>query len=178
MQNELFIQSHKIKCTSSTAIIIPCSHWKNLQTELATMCHMADFWQPVSENITIAEVRAVQTFIAKSPVGHWKIVCIPYADQFKAEVANSLLKLVEEPPANVYVIFLAETSHFLPTMQSRLQIVTPSNEFSGSDRWQKALRSRSVQNTEERKVLKHLLYWYPLAHATVNTETVLDPFTA
>jgi DNA polymerase-3 subunit delta' len=56
--------------------------------------------------------------------GKWKIFVIEDTEQMRAEAANSLLKVLEEPPASIVIILVAEsTEALLPTLVSRAQLV-------------------------------------------------------
>ena len=56
--------------------------------------------------------------------GKWKIFILEDAEQMRAEAANGLLKVLEEPPAGIVIILLAEsTEALLPTLVSRCQLV-------------------------------------------------------
>ena len=56
--------------------------------------------------------------------GRYKIFIIRDSDMMKAEAANSLLKLLEEPPEHTVVILLsADADKLLPTILSRCQTV-------------------------------------------------------
>jgi len=54
----------------------------------------------------------------------WKVFIIEDTEEMRAEAANSLLKLLEEPPASTVIILLSEsTEALLPTLVSRAQLV-------------------------------------------------------
>src|SRR6202011_4856037 len=56
--------------------------------------------------------------------GKWQIFVIEDTEQMRAEAANSLLKVLEEPPASIVIILIAEsTEALLPTLVSRAQLV-------------------------------------------------------
>ena len=56
--------------------------------------------------------------------GKWKIFILEDAEQMRAEAANSLLKVLEEPPPGIVIILIAEsTEALLPTLVSRCQLV-------------------------------------------------------
>jgi len=75
--------------------------------------------------------------------GRWKVYILEDAEAMRVEAANSLLKILEEPPAGVVIIMLAEsTAGMLPTLVSRAQLIrflfVPSSEIA------KALVARGV----------------------------------
>lgn len=76
--------------------------------------------------IGIDQVRALRREVAFPPLeGKFKVYIFAAADRMQAEVAaNSLLKVLEEPPPQVVIILIAEsTVPMLPTVVSRCQLV-------------------------------------------------------
>tara|TARA_B100000767_G_C19777457_1_gene543531 strand:+ start:4702 stop:5844 length:1143 start_codon:yes stop_codon:yes gene_type:complete len=75
-------------------------------------------------NIGVEEVeRLFKSLSLKSYLGGAKVCVVWGVEKLSAESGNKLLKLIEEPPANTFFIFVAETeSDLLPTIQSRCQI--------------------------------------------------------
>ncbi len=54
----------------------------------------------------------------------WKVFIVEDADTMRAEAANSLLKILEEPPPGIVIILIAESAAgVLPTLVSRSQLV-------------------------------------------------------
>jgi DNA polymerase III subunit delta' len=54
----------------------------------------------------------------------WKVFIVEDAEAMRAEAANSLLKVLEEPPAQSVIVLISESaSALLPTIASRSQIV-------------------------------------------------------
>lgn len=75
--------------------------------------------------IGIDQVRALRREVAFPPLeGKYKVYIFAGADRMQAEAANSLLKVLEEPPPQVVIILVAEsTVPMLPTVVSRCQLV-------------------------------------------------------
>jgi len=75
--------------------------------------------------ISIEQVRALRREVVFPPLeGRYKVYVFVGADNMQAEAANSLLKILEEPPAQVVIILIAEsTVPMLPTVVSRCQLV-------------------------------------------------------
>lgn len=75
--------------------------------------------------VAIDQVRELKRDAAYPPYeGKWKIFIIEDTEQMRAEAANSLLKVLEEPPASTVMILLSEsTEGLLPTLVSRAQLV-------------------------------------------------------
>ncbi len=67
----------------------------------------------------------------------WKVFIVEDAETMRAEAANSLLKILEEPPPGIVIILIAESAAgVLPTLVSRSQIVrfsfVPAPEIAGA----------------------------------------------
>jgi len=75
--------------------------------------------------VAIDQVRSLKRDAAYPPYeARWKVFIIEDTEEMRAEAANSLLKLVEEPPASTVIILLSEsTEALLPTLVSRAQLV-------------------------------------------------------
>lgn len=73
-------------------------------------------------DVTVAQVRAMRGWAALTPTGKHKVVLMDAVERLNDECANTLLKLLEEPPD--YAHFLLVTSApaaVLPTVASRCQ---------------------------------------------------------
>ena len=164
----------------STALILPAGEFNLVASEAASLVHLADYWQPTEPGLTMAEVRLLQQFATYSAVGEYKVAVICQADQLKGEVINALLKLIEEPPAYLYLLLLAETDHFLPTLRSRLQVQYSTQETGDASQslkaWQSVLGEYDTTTTSGRRTIQRLLFWYPMVHQTIKVESVLEPF--
>ena len=71
--------------------------------------------------ITVDEVRKLQGFLAMSvPDGGRRVILIDPADDMNPNAANAVLKLLEEPPADVVFLVISHSpSSLLPTIRSR-----------------------------------------------------------
>ena len=74
------------------------------------------------EDITVDQVRDLISKTAFAPImGRTKVCIIDDADCMRAEAANSMLKLVEEPPEGWVLLLIATSvSRLLPTILSRV----------------------------------------------------------
>jgi len=61
----------------------------------------------------------VKELSLKPVVAERRLGVLPAADKLLAGAANSLLKIAEEPPSHVCLLFLMEGDDFLPTLKSR-----------------------------------------------------------
>ncbi len=74
--------------------------------------------------VKLGQVRTLIAGIYRSPVEAKRSVAIFTAASFMKEAANSLLKVLEEPPAHAHLILLAEhVGELLPTIRSRCAVV-------------------------------------------------------
>jgi DNA polymerase III subunit delta' len=75
--------------------------------------------------VGIDQIRELKRDAAYPPYeARWKVFIIEDAEAMRAEAANSLLKVLEEPPPGVVLILLTEsTASLLPTIVSRAQSV-------------------------------------------------------
>jgi DNA polymerase-3 subunit delta' len=71
--------------------------------------------------IAVSQARASIDFMRLTPaLGGWRIVIVDAADDFNAESANALLKVIEEPPPRaLFVIVAHAVNRVLPTIRSR-----------------------------------------------------------
>lgn len=164
----------------STAIITPSSEWEWLISQLSSLVHVADFWI-ASHNgkpIPIGEVRALQYFAAQSPVGAKKIAVLPSLEELSPVASNALLKIVEEPPPYFQIVILSETDNFLPTLNSRLQILQFKAESATIDsKWKSALKALNTGESPDRRKIQSLLYAHSLTHTGINSSQVIDSFS-
>jgi DNA polymerase-3 subunit delta' len=73
--------------------------------------------------IKIGQVRSVMQHLYRLPADAPRAVYIFTSTAFMKEAANSLLKILEEPPAYAHIFLLAEnTGELLPTIRSRASI--------------------------------------------------------
>ncbi|HHZ16302.1 MAG TPA: DNA polymerase III subunit delta' [Clostridia bacterium] len=103
---------------------------------------------PDGLSIKIEQIRALQErFYYQSYEGNYKVIIIRQADLLTEQAANSLLKVLEEPPEKTVFILLAEALFKLPiTIQSRCQPVPfaylDQGERTGQDEQSLALLTK------------------------------------
>jgi hypothetical protein len=163
----------------STLVLAPQLAWPDLQNKLSAMVHPADFWQSGEEGkpLSVAQVKSLRLFAERSPVGKYKIAWLEGADTFKAETSNALLKLLEEPPAYLYLVLASETNRVLPTIRSRVrELSLPDNSatldadgtrFQG---WKSVLAQYDVTDPDQRDLASQALYSQALAHSGIKPE--------
>ncbi len=77
---------------------------------------------PTSGMIRIDSIRTLSSFIQTSKSGPYKIALIEGADTMNTAAANSLLKILEEPPKDALILLLSGSPDRIPvTIRSRCQ---------------------------------------------------------
>lgn len=116
----------------------PCGECKSCHLVTLTEHPDLNYLQPDKAGgaIKIEQIRDIQVLLYRSPqLGNNRVVLIRPAEKMNIAAANSLLKLLEEPPDGVVFILLAEQiSTILPTILSRCQLWRfPATEILQSD---------------------------------------------
>jgi len=84
-----------------------------------------DFWLKRFETFSIDDARELRTEALRRKVGEGKRVFVLSANNFTREASNALLKTLEEPQQDThFFIILPNASRVLPTILSRVQVVT------------------------------------------------------
>ena len=74
-------------------------------------------------NLKLEDVQSIHSFLALS-TDKFKIVIIDSVDKLNSKAANSLLKILEEPPVKSFFFFVSSEASKLPiTIRSRLQTI-------------------------------------------------------
>ena len=157
--------------------------------------------EPESLFIKVESIRSILRFLSLQSLALARVVIIDSAHKMNRQAANSLLKILEEPPPNVYFILISSHLSALPlTIRSRTQIVLFSplrkNEISHKDidpstetwmlqacqgrleeldKWQenKELRRQAFAVLEQALSLKSLLSFNELADLVKDREQAL-----
>ncbi len=81
--------------------------------------------RPDGVSIKIEQIRNLKKQLAFSPfAGGIRVILIEEAQTMRREAANSLLKLLEEPPPdNLFLLIAADAEPILPTIISRCQVL-------------------------------------------------------
>ena len=90
---------------------------------------------PEGTSIKVDQIRVLQDRLSRSPLSSMHLVVLSPADQMNTSAANSLLKLLEEPPGRT--LFLLVTCHsrkLMPTIRSRAQVLRETVAIDG--KWQ------------------------------------------
>jgi DNA polymerase-3 subunit delta' len=93
------------------------------------------FVRAEKDSISIDAIRELQRFLQLKTLGTQQIrraVIVEHAERLTTEAQNAYLKLLEEPPADTLMVLTADNQRtLLPTIMSRVQIITvyaPSEE--------------------------------------------------
>jgi DNA polymerase-3 subunit delta' len=94
------------------------------------------YLEPRGASIKIDQVRRLEAELyLKAFQGGAQIVVLNQAESLTPEAANCLLKILEEPPGEVYFFLLAvQPALLLPTISSRCQALRFSAEESAGER--------------------------------------------
>lgn len=81
--------------------------------------------EPERTVIKVEQAREIVEFLSLRSIAKHRVVIIDGAELLNQQAANSLLKVLEEPPAGTFFFMIAPSpSQVLPTLQSRSQIVS------------------------------------------------------
>lgn len=111
---------------------------------------------PDGQRIKIDQIReTIEAVSYRSYSGAMKVWIIRQADSMTEEAANSLLKILEEPPANTVFVLTAENLYsMLPTVVSRCRLVRFS--LVPQDLIEDLVASRQGVSREHARVLSYL----------------------
>lgn len=86
-----------------------------------------------SKEIPAEKARALVHFFQQKPMlGKWRVAIIDSIDELNHKGANSLLKILEEPPAHCLLILITHNvAKILPTIRSRCQLFLCQNLTDG-----------------------------------------------
>ncbi|HTK97758.1 MAG TPA: AAA family ATPase [Pseudomonadales bacterium] len=98
------------------------------ESSAATIAHPDLRWivpEGAGEQIGIDAVRAVADFIVRTPqIAPRKVAVITNADALNPHAANALLKTLEEPPPDSFLILVSDSlRELLPTLRSRCRLL-------------------------------------------------------
>jgi hypothetical protein len=172
---------------ASNWVVVSRAQWPSLFRTALSYVHPADFWLGAAEEkpLTVADIHALHHFASQTPVGNQKLAIIAGVDILRPEAANALLKLLEEPPAYLYLVVISESEKVLPTVASRVQRLEPrvfgslesdTDASSFFQEWNQLLQELAPTDPSEREQLRTLLYYQPLLHSTIQQGVVLEGF--
>ena len=120
----------------------------------------------LSETIPIDRLRRAAWWGRLAPTGNGKLIIIENSDRMQEEARNSLLKLLEEPPARLTLaLTTSRPGSLLPTMLSRLR----PYRFSARDSGVEADVIRRVfRDNQGSKISAYLDSFLPVSPDTMN----------
>lgn len=124
-----------------------------------------------SETIKVAQVRDIGHFMHETAQqGGNKVIRLIQADRMNTAAANALLKMLEEPTPNTYLLLEAGSlSRLLPTVRSRCRIY--KLESPGTDQVAAYLAGEGVPEAEIRQRLA-MAQNAPLQAASISSEAI------
>ena len=129
-------------------------------------------------SISVDQVRNLRSWCHESGTGNKKIVIIENAHSLTASAANALLKILEEPPKDVYFLLIAERDAGIPvTILSRLRKYELEAR-SGAEQQRVLTRIFRLEEGEYESIDQYLLAWKTdissfTSHATQFMDAVL-----
>jgi len=168
----------------TSVLIGPAALWPAFMMELSKQVHSTDFWQPkdLHQSLSMSEIPGIQQFAAQTPFASQKLLLLPDPTVWSIETSNALLKLLEEPPAYLTIVFFAQTTQFLPTIRSRslpLFLSGRSATLEGRDAvatedWGSFFRQAEQKTSSERQFVKEAFYLQSLLHQGHRQKVVLE----
>nr|WP_042338032.1 DNA polymerase III subunit [Desulfosporosinus youngiae] len=124
-QREVALRLAQFLNCSYTTAEGPCQECAVCRKILSGNHPEVSWLKPLKTSIGIEQVLAWQEKLyLKHYEGNYKVSVVEQADLLTLPAANSLLKVIEEPPDRTIIILCAENAEaILPTIQSRAQLV-------------------------------------------------------
>jgi DNA polymerase-3 subunit delta' len=131
----------------------------SIKSQLALSPYNTHIFSP-SNSLGIDEVKTIKTILSQKPfAGGDRLIIINNIEKATTEAANALLKILEEPPSQTFIILTTSNLHqILPTITSRCQIVsdreqTPQQIGSDFDKEMKLLKQILTSRPGERIII-------------------------
>ncbi len=139
-----------------TETLRPCASCRACRLVMAGNHPDLRWVTPQDGSLKVAQVRELTHQLALAPIeGPWQIAVLDRFELATAGAANALLKTLEEPPATVVLILLAQQAEaLLPTIVSRCQII-PLRPVPRAV-IERALIERWMVDAEQAKLLSHV----------------------
>lgn len=164
--------AHALLCESPAPEGFPCGGCRGCLLALAGNHPDLYFCAPEEDktSINVDQIRGIGQFLElKSHYGGRKIVIITPADQMNLNAANSLLKMLEEPPSGVHLLLVSSRPAAMPaTVRSRCQrLFFALEDQADALAW---LATQPGTGTEDPATLLALTQGAPLAAAALGSE--------
>jgi DNA polymerase-3 subunit delta' len=120
--------------------------------------------EDIKKEINIEQIRQITAFINHtSAIFNHKFIIIDAADELNKAAANALLKILEEPLSNNFLILISHNlNKILPTIKSRCRLIKVNN--LNFDNFKKALISKAkkeIKNDQELEFLALISEYSP-----------------
>ncbi len=177
------IELRRQKLAQSSLVIAPRAQWELLWKEVAQFAHLSDRWSVDGweKAPTIAQLKSLHQHVHHTPVRDIKLAAIPYADTLSRETANSLLKILEEPPSYFWTVLFAESENVLPTIASRVRIIRieggGERTLTPREHIAQRLHTFNLLEPTDRARAQELLYSVPLIHSTIQLPVIEEGFS-
>ena len=118
---------------TSVGIIADKANFTQLVEEIRSLMNIDKFdihllEAPADKNhIPIKDTKRWMHSLNNSSRSNGRLGVIWQANLLRVDSANALLKTLEEPPRNSFLLLLSENDAFIPTIRSRLQIFSVKN---------------------------------------------------
>jgi len=124
-QREVALRLAQILNCRNTTSDGPCQECSTCRKILSGNHPEVSWLKPLKTTIGIEQVLTWQEKVyLKHYEGNYKVSIVEQADALTLPAANSLLKVIEEPPERTIIILCSENAEgILPTVQSRAQLV-------------------------------------------------------
>lgn len=124
-QREVALRLAQILNCPNTTSEGPCQECATCRRILSGNHPEVSWLKPLKTTIGIEQVLLWQEKVyLKHYEGNYKVSIVEQADALTLPAANSLLKVIEEPPERTVIILCAENAEgILPTIQSRAQLI-------------------------------------------------------
>jgi DNA polymerase III delta prime subunit len=83
-----------------------------------------DYWLNRFNSLNIEEARLIESRAEKKSFKNQSKIFIILADFISLEAQNALLKIIEEPGAETYFFIISPQDTLLPTLRSRMQVLS------------------------------------------------------
>lgn len=120
------VLARTLMCQRPEAGVEPCGECVSCRKVAEGNHPELEVLRPEGASHRIDALRALQGRIWRIPAeGKYRVVLLEQAERMQAVAANSLLKVLEEPPPHaIFVLITANGAALLPTVRSRCQAIT------------------------------------------------------
>ncbi len=106
----------------------PCGTCGACQRVVAGSSESLLYIEPQTSQLKLEQAKEISQFCQLSNPGHARVIIVDKSDKMNKQAANSLLKVLEEPPDRTYFFFIApHPRSVIPTLRSRAQVLRFAN---------------------------------------------------